>query len=179
MSARKKTDPNKPLELNDWDWITLVASWRYYEHGSNIVSASFPEDILTRFWRKTARGKPNHYSDKARWTIANQFANIDHGTRGEEDWTRFKNVINECYVGPWVRFYRFCEGFANGFHTIRTNGGHEYKAFRVELEAEWYEVENYIERTHMGFRIPEEVIAEILQPVPVNRPWEARTAKEW
>ena len=31
--------------LDDWEWTTLVAAWRYFEHRMTIASASFPEDI--------------------------------------------------------------------------------------------------------------------------------------
>ena len=31
--------------LDDWEWTTLVAAWRYFEHRMTIASASFPEDV--------------------------------------------------------------------------------------------------------------------------------------
>ena len=36
--------------LTDWDWTTLVAAWRYYEHGHTIASAMFPHDIVFGFF---------------------------------------------------------------------------------------------------------------------------------
>ena len=36
--------------LTDWDWTTLVAAWRYYEHGHTMASAMFPHEIVRRFF---------------------------------------------------------------------------------------------------------------------------------
>ena len=44
-----KKDTQKKA-LTDWDWTTLVAAWRYYEHGHTITSAMFPHEIVTRFF---------------------------------------------------------------------------------------------------------------------------------
>ena len=85
MSFKHKTTPKKKkliTRLSMWDWKTLVASWRYFEHGSTISSATFPDDIIKRFW-----GEGNPYSDDVRYTIAHQFAMTDHRSKGEEDWT--------------------------------------------------------------------------------------------
>ena len=65
---KTKTKKNK---LTDWDWMTLVAAWRYYEHGHTITSATFPHEIVTRFFT----GK---YDDESCRRIANQFVDIDH-----------------------------------------------------------------------------------------------------
>ena len=35
--------------LDDWEWTTLVAAWRYFEHRMTIASASFPEDVVRRY----------------------------------------------------------------------------------------------------------------------------------
>lgn len=40
----------KQKKLSDWDWTTLVAAWRYYEHGHSITSAMFPHEIVKRFF---------------------------------------------------------------------------------------------------------------------------------
>ena len=29
----------KQKKLSDWDWTTLVASWRYYEHRNKFTAA--------------------------------------------------------------------------------------------------------------------------------------------
>ena len=43
-------EKTKKKTLTDWDWTTLVAAWRYYEHGHTITSAMFPHEIVTRFF---------------------------------------------------------------------------------------------------------------------------------
>lgn len=108
----------KPIDIiGGWDWETLVASWRYYEHGGSITAASFMEDIVERFFKDTKT-----YSDNARMQIANQFANIDHGLRGEEDWTKY-GCGDDSAAKSWRKFYRFCEAWANNhWYTVVLDG---------------------------------------------------------
>ena len=40
----------KKNKLTDWDWTTLVAAWRYYEHRNTITAAMFPHEIIKRFF---------------------------------------------------------------------------------------------------------------------------------
>ena len=40
----------KKKTLTDWDLKTLVASWRYYEHGHTISSCMFPHEIVKRIF---------------------------------------------------------------------------------------------------------------------------------
>ena len=94
--------------ITDWEWTTLVAAWRYYEHGHNISSALFPSEIIDRFW-----GRGNRYTDDDRRRIALQFATVDHGLRGEEDWTIWQKGRNGEYdsdCAAWTTFYKFCKG---------------------------------------------------------------------
>ena len=127
----------KPIDkLTDWDWTTLVATWRYCEHRHDIVSATLPADIVSRFF--TGR-----YSDADCDRIAHQFAITDHGARGEEDWNP-KAVIDTL---QWTKFYRFCEGYVNGYHTVVLNDGtgeQAVKAFHVDFNDRWYPVDRYI-----------------------------------
>ena len=64
--AKKKT-------LTDWDWKTLVASWRYYEHGHTISSCMFPHEIVKRFFTGA-------YDEESCKRIARQFVENDHRT---------------------------------------------------------------------------------------------------
>ena len=111
MAKRKS---NKEPELIDhlsmWDWETLVASWRYFEYGMSASSSCFPHDIVSRFW-----GDGNRYTDNVRDTIANQFVNVDHHTKGERDWT---DKGMRCDRRAWTAFYRFCEAWLKGFAKI-------------------------------------------------------------
>ena len=61
----------KKKTLTDWDWTTLVAAWRYYEHGHTIASVMFPNEIVTRFFT-------GEYDDESCMRIARQFVEIDH-----------------------------------------------------------------------------------------------------
>lgn len=139
--------------LSEWEWETLVAAWRYYEYRHTIVGVTFPEDIVERFFND----KKKEYSDSVRWQIANQFAMIDHGLRGEEDWTPDEKNKGlsfgfESDIIPWLKFYRFCEGYVNGFTIVTTkdltikNATAEYKCFHVDYTDRFYSVEHYIKR---------------------------------
>ena len=132
-----------PAELSEWDWDVLVAAWRYYEYRRTITSASFPEDIVFRFW-----------SDNARWRIAEQFALVDHGRNGVKDWEH-QDPIDKY---PWVRFYKFCEGWVKGFCKVRT-------PFEIvecfEVEGRWQPVRSYIEDPHNAFALLPDMVLEV------------------
>ena len=128
----------KPIDrLTDWEWITLVAAWRYYQYGLTIVSATFPEDVVKRFFQGA-------YSKKVCEQIANQFAEVDHGTRGEEDWTKDRH---NCDKLPWMKFFRFCQGYVRGFHEVVLKSDdlqQEVDAFHVDWNDRWYPVKHYV-----------------------------------
>ena len=155
----KKTD--KIDHLTGWDWTTLVAAWRYYEHGHTIASAMFPSDMLSRFW-----GDGNPYSDEVRNTIANQFARIDHGVRGEEDWTIWLKkgkdgslLRDDCDVKVWTTFYQFCKGWVDGFVEVTARNGKvqkTVKAFYTEYTDCWTPVDDYIAHPLLSPYIPKE-----------------------
>ena len=67
----------KKKSLTDWDWTTLVAAWRYYEHGHTIASAMFPHEIVTRFFTGA-------YDEESCKKIARQFVDVDH-CKGPDD----------------------------------------------------------------------------------------------
>lgn len=147
----------KPIDkLSDWEWTTLVAAWRYYENRHTIISATFPADIVSHFF--TGR-----YSNDACMRIAHQFAITDHGARGEEDWTRFSGSM-QCDTLPWTRFYRFCEGYVNGFHSVELGDGERRfkdKAFYVEWNDTWYPVKEYIKHPSHEIFCPPDFIVSI------------------
>lgn len=152
----------KKLELTNWDWETLVASWRYYENRCTITSSMFPCAMVKRFFT----GK---YSDYAMRKIARQFAEVDHDIRGEEDWTAEWRNLSGCDIIPWVKFYRFCEGFCKGFKTVTavtTEGTRKgmsvtIKAFHVDYNDRWYDVDGYMSNPHIESYIPNDWIKEV------------------
>lgn len=148
----------KPIDkLTDWEWTTLVASWRYYEYGHTIVSASFPGDIVSRFFM-------GQYSSDVCKRIARQFAIIDHGTNGEDDWRKWGTQIFQCDLTPWSKFYRFCEGYVNGFHKVVLSDGKETEevyAFHVKWSDRWYPVDKYLKSPHVEQYCAPEFIVSI------------------
>ena len=91
---KTKTKKNK---LTDWDWTTLVAAWRYYEHRNTITAAMFPHEIVKMFFT----GKYDEASCKR---IAHQFVEIDH-YNGPDDkisgWVG-DDTFGECYRKAFV-----------------------------------------------------------------------------
>ena len=119
----------------------MVGAWRYYEHRDTIVASSFPEDMINRFFTGA-------YSDRVQYMIAHQFYYTDHGLRGEEDWAIDPQGFGGGGGLPWLKFYRFCEGYCNGFHKVFLQHGKtkkEVEAFHVEQNDRWYPVKAYLE----------------------------------
>ena len=152
MKRQKKIN-----HLSGLEWMTLVATWRYYEHGHTIAAASFPGDIVNRFW-----GDGNPYSDEVRRTIANQFAKIDHGLWGEEDWTIWlepdgKDAF-DCDCSSWTTFYQFCRGWVDGYTELTVSNGkrtERVKAFYTEFTKRWTPVDGYIKHGRYAPYVPE------------------------
>ena len=147
----------KPIDkLTDWEWTTLVAAWRYYENRMTIVSATFPEDIIERFFRGA-------YTERVCKQIANQFAVIDHGIRGEKDWTEDKYLL-DCDKLHWTKFFRFCQGYVAGFHkVVLRNGEHSevVDAFHVDWNDHWYPVGGYTASPYLDRYCAPEFIVSI------------------
>ena len=146
----------KPIDkLTDWEWTTLVAAWRYFENGRTIVSATFPEDIIKRFFQGA-------YSKQVCERIARQFAVIDHGIRGEEDWSKDK-YLHDCDKLPWTKFFRFCQGYIGGFHKVVLKDGDiqvEFDSFHVDWNDRWYPAEKYCECPHREiYCVPEFIVS--------------------
>ena len=133
-----KKDPPKKI-LTDWDWTTLVAAWRYYEHRHTITSSMFPHEIVMRFF--TGR-----YDDESCRRIANQFVDIDHHN-GPDD--RISGWVGDDSFGEsdrraWRLFYFYLFAWLYGFKTA--NVTLDGKSGRVEVfcaDGKWYAREGY------------------------------------
>lgn len=162
--AKQKTNTKQINTLTDWDWTTLVAAWRYYEHGHTIVSATFPADIVSRYW-----GSGNPYTDNVRTRIAQQFAMTDHGLRGEVDWTMWlkdhRDVKSDCDCATWTTFYQFCRGWVVGYKVLKVSDGKRIetiKAFYTDYTKRWTPVDGYIAHPLNPPYVPEEYIKKLL-----------------
>ena len=133
----------KQKKLSDWDWTTLVAAWRYYEHGHTITSAMFPHEIVTRFFM----GK---YDEKSCKRIAHQFVEIDH-YYGPDDkisgWVG-DDTFGECYRKAWRLFYSYLYAYLYGFKTAKVtlDGKIWIVDWIVEVfsaDGKWYAREGY------------------------------------
>ena len=130
--------------LTDWDWTTLVAAWRYYEYGSTISSACFPEMIVERYFRGV-------YNHAAQERIARQFADVDHHhgnaepLAGERDWER----KDDCDRRPWCKFYAFCWHFVHGW---KMKDG--VRCFHCNTTGRDYPVVEYVANPHVETWMP-------------------------
>ena len=110
----------KKKTLTDWDWTTLVASWRYYEHGHTITSFMFPHEVVTRFFTGI-------YDYESCRRIARQFVEIDHKD-GPDDkmsgWVGDKES-GECYRKAWRLFFYYLKAWICWFSTakVKSIGG--------------------------------------------------------
>lgn len=123
---------NKLKRLTDWDWTTLVAAWRYYQHRSTIVSATFPRDIYERYFT-------GEYAPKDCRRIAYQFYYIDHGRDGEADWQGQSDIDAK----PWTAFFAFCKAYYEGFTRLRLKDGSVVEAFHCETSKRWIPRKRY------------------------------------
>lgn len=145
--------------LSNWEWSVLVAAWRYYEFRQTIASATFPEDIIERYW---GSGK---YADKVLNQIARQFYEIDH-RNGEQDWIGLH--IMDCDKRPWCKFCAFCKAWCEGFKTVVLDGDNNGKhihdeplCFYCEYTKRWYPKNAYITSPYHEISCGEEFIKEI------------------
>lgn len=131
---------NKKLKtLSNWDWATLVASWRYYEHGHSIASSMFPHEIVTRFFT----GKYDKYSCRR---IARQFVEIDHRDGPDDEFSGWvgEDSFGESDRRVWRLFYFYLRSWISGFKTAKVMV--DRKSGRVEVflaDGKWYARKGY------------------------------------
>lgn len=125
--------------LTDWDWTTLVAAWRYYEHRQTIDSAMFPHEIVTRFFT----GK---YDDESCKRIARQFVGIDHRS-GPDD--KLDGWVGDGAFGAinrkaWRLFYSYLYAYLHGFKTAKVTLDGKIGLVEVfRAYGKWYAREGY------------------------------------
>lgn len=153
----RKPKPKKPIEiLTGWEKMTLIAAWRYYENRMTITSATFPADIIMRYFQGA-------YSKRVCERITRQFAETDHGIQGEDDWTKDK-YLRDCDKLAWTKFFRFCQGYVSGFHKVvlkRDDLQQEVDAFHVDWNDTWYSVKQYIAHPSLDYYCAPEFIVSI------------------
>ena len=100
----------KNKTLTDWDWTTLVAAWRYYEHGHTIASAMFPHEIVRRFFMGA-------YDEESCKRIARQFVDVDHRDGPDDKINGW--VGNDAFGASdrraWRLFYFYLSAWLYGF----------------------------------------------------------------
>lgn len=136
--------------LSDWDWTTLVASWRYYRYRSSSAAAGFPAKIVERFFG-------GDFSDEAKMRIAHQFAKVDQKDDGADAW----NHLNDLNKKPWQKFYFFCKSYAEGFSTARMSDGSECEVFFNPKTDRWHRVDKYIESPESEYWVAREDITNM------------------
>ena len=148
--------------LSEWEWTTLVGAWRYYEFRNTITSASFPAQVVERYWQ----GKM--FTNFARTHIARQFAKVDHGANGEADW----KGQPECDRIPWAKFYAFCKAWYDGFlKAVCTVNGkrRDVVCFKSETTGRFYPVSKYINNPTLECCLDEKAVKTITRIRDVNR----------
>ena len=129
----------KKKSLTDWDWTTLVASWRYYEHGHTIASAMFPHEIVKRFFT-------GEYDEESCKRIAQQFVEIDHRIGPDDKWSGWvgNDAFGECDRKAWRLFYFYLSAWIHGF--LRANVKIRGKSGLINVfcaDGKWYSRKGY------------------------------------
>ena len=125
--------------LTDWDWTTLVASWRYYEHRHTIASAMFPHEIVKRFFTGA-------YDEESCNRIARQFVKIDH-YNGPDD--KMSGWVGDDAFGAsdrraWRLFYFYLFAWHCGFKSAKVMiGGKSGHVEVFQADGKWYAKEGY------------------------------------
>ena len=129
----------KKKTLTDWDWTTLVASWRYYEHRQTIASCMFPHEIVKRFFL-------GGYDDESCHRIARQFVEIDHrlGPDNKLDGWVGDDAFGASNRKAWRLFYFYLSAWLYGFTKARvTLGGRSGHVDVFHADGNWYAREGY------------------------------------
>ena len=130
--AKKKT-------LTDWDWTTLVAAWRYYEHRNTITSAMFPHEIVTRFFIGA-------YDEESCKQIARQFVEIDHrlGPDNKLDGWVGDDAFGASDRKAWRLFYFYLYAYLYGFKTAKVTLDGKIGLVEVfRADGKWYARKGY------------------------------------
>ena len=133
---KTKTKKNK---LTDWDWTTLVAAWRYYEHLNTITSAMFPHEIVMCFFT----GK---YDEESCKRIARQFVEIEH-RNGPDD--KISGWVGDDEFGAsdrraWRLFYFYLSAWLHGFKAAKGKIlGNSGSVEVFAADGEWYARDGY------------------------------------
>ena len=126
--------------LTVWDWTTLVAAWRYYEHGHTIASAMFPHDIVLRFFTGA-------YDEESCRRIARQFVDVDHcnGPDDKIDGWVGDNAFGASDRRAWrlFYFYLFAWHYRCFSKTRVTIGGKSAHVKVFNADGKWYAKEGY------------------------------------
>ena len=125
--------------LTDWDWTTLVAAWRYYEHRHTIASAMFPHEVVARFFTGA-------YDEESCRRIARQFVEIDHrlGPDDKLDGWVGDDAFGECYRKAWRLFYSYLYAYIYGFNTAKVTLDGKIGLVEVfRAYGKWYAREGY------------------------------------
>lgn len=129
----------KKKSLSDWDWTTLVAAWRYYEHRNTIASAMFPHEIVTRFFT-------GDYDEESCKLIARQFVEVDHrlGPDNKLDGWVGDDAFGASDRKAWRLFYFYLSAWINGFSKAKVSIFGEIRNVEVFRDySKWYARKGY------------------------------------
>lgn len=120
--------------ISSFEWATLVAAWRYFEHRHTITSYMFPHEIVARFFTRK-------YDDESCIRIANQFVCIDHlpGPNDEISGWVGDSAIGECDRRAWRLFYFYLKTWLCGFPVAKVTL--DGKSGRLDVfcaDGKWY-----------------------------------------
>lgn len=120
--------------LAEWDWTTLVAAWRYYEHRQTIASAMFPHEVVERFFTGA-------YDEESCRRIARQFVDVDHYDGPDDKMSGWvgDDEFGESDRKAWRLFYSYLYAWNYGFTTANViiNGkSGSVDVFRAD--GKWY-----------------------------------------
>ena len=147
--------------LTDWDWTTLVAAWRYYEHGHTIASAMFPHEIVKRFFT-------GEYDEESCRRIARQFVEIDH-RNGPDD--KIDGWVGDDAFGAsdrraWRLFYFYLSAWHYGFLKASVTRGKSRYIEVFHADGKWYARKDY---EMFGINIYHYIDGEIeLMPIEIE-----------
>lgn len=152
---RKRTKKVKYTKLDDWEWTTLVASWRYFEHRHTISSSMFPGDIIERFFGNGAK----NWSDNARSRIAEQFVRVDHPR--DDTWINTGLSIIDNDMKEWRKLWNFLKSYLEGFCIVTVSFNGRTKNIPAFMsDGKWIPVDNYKSNPHIDCFIAEEYITK-------------------